>query len=87
MRAPDRLRACCRQPDMLHLPLRDQFLHRAGDFLDRRRGIDPMLIEQIDHLRLEPLERSVRHFLDVPGRLFNPPRPADDRSRSGQTRT
>ena len=47
------------------LPFPDQVLHRARDVLDRHVGVDAVLVEQIDGVDLEPLERRVDHLLDV----------------------
>ena len=63
MRAPDGLRAGLGQSEMLDLALADQVLHRAGDVLDRHVRVDAVLIEQIDGVGLEPLERG---FGDLP---------------------
>ena len=52
---------------MLDLPLRDQLLHRAGNFLDRYIGIDAVLVEQVDLLDAEPLERSLGNRADMLG--------------------
>ena len=65
MRAPNRLRARLGQTEMLDLAFRDQFLHRAGNVLDRHIGIDAVLIEQIDHVRPKPLQRFFRDLADM----------------------
>ena len=52
---------------MLDLALRDQVLHRAGDVLDRHIGIDPMLIEEIDRLDPQPLQRAFGRLPDAFG--------------------
>ena len=51
---------------MLDLTLPDQLLHRAGNVFDRHVRIDAVLIEEIDDLGLEPLERG---FGDLPDML------------------
>ncbi len=53
----------------------NQILHGAGDVLDRHVGIDAVLIEQVDHLDVQPLQRSVRHRLDVLGPAVQRPVP------------
>jgi hypothetical protein len=47
------------------LALLDQLLHRPPDVFDRHVRIDTVLIEQIDRVDLEPLERGLRDLLDV----------------------
>ena len=65
MRATDRLYSCFRKAEVLHLSLPNQFLYRTGDFFDRNVRINAMLIEQIDGLHLESLERTFDGFLDM----------------------
>ena len=52
---------------MQHLPLVDERLHRPGHVLDRHRGVDPVLIEQVDALHPQPRERGVADFADMFG--------------------
>lgn len=52
---------------LLHLAFPDQILDRARDVLDGDVRIDPMLIEKIDGLDLEPPERTLRGLPDVLG--------------------
>src|SRR5271166_457294 len=61
--APNRLRTGLRQPEMLHLARRDQLLDCAGDILDRHVRINAVLVEEIDALDAEPLERGIRNLL------------------------
>ncbi len=63
--AADRLRAGLGQAEMLDLALLDQVLDRAGHVLDRHVGIDAVLIEQIDAVGPEPLQRASATCLDV----------------------
>ena len=65
--ATDRLRSGFRQAEMLDLALGDQLAHRPGDVLDRHVAIDPVLIEEVDPVGLEPLERGLGHLADVLG--------------------
>ena len=65
MRAADRLHAGFRQAEVLDLAFLDQILHRARDILDRHVRVDAVLIEQIDHVGLEPLQRGLGDLLDV----------------------
>jgi hypothetical protein len=60
-------------PEMLDLPFRDQVLEGAGDVLDRHVRIDAVLVEEVDQVDLEPLQR----------RNEGPPA----RTASGQKRT
>src|SRR5215475_12710837 len=48
---------------MPDLALLNQFLHRSGDVFDRRVRVDAVLIEKIDGLDPEPLERGLGDLL------------------------
>src|SRR6202044_3134494 len=61
----DSLRARLGKPKVLHLALLDEIFHGSGNVFDRNIRIDTMLIEQIDDISSEPLERGFRNFLDV----------------------
>src|SRR5438128_3506280 len=65
MRATDRLRACFRKAEVLHLALLNQVLHRSCYILDRHARVNSVLVVQIDDVGLEPLERALGRFLDV----------------------
>jgi hypothetical protein len=52
---------------VLDLALLDQVLDRAGHLLDGDLGVDPVLVEQVDDLDLEPLEGTLGGLLDVVG--------------------
>jgi len=52
---------------MPDLALGDEVAHRPRDLLDRDIAVDPVLIEEIDVVRAEPRERSLRDRADVPG--------------------
>ena len=67
VRAADRLHAGFRQAEVLHLPRLNQFLHRSRHVFDRHVGIDAVLIEQVDDLGLESLQRAFDALLDVLG--------------------
>ena len=67
MCAPDCFHARFRQAEVFDLARLNQFLHRAGDIFDRHIRINAMLIEQINRLDLEPLERAFDRLLDVLG--------------------
>ena len=53
------------RPKCLTLPCPNQLLHRARHVLDRHLGVDPVLVEEIDRVDLEPLERGLGDLLDV----------------------
>src|SRR5665213_1885820 len=59
VRTPDRRGACLRQAEVSYLPGGDQISYRTCDVFDRYRRIDPMLIEEINYVRLQALERCV----------------------------
>ena len=65
MCAPNGLRAGLRQPEVPHLPLLDQLLHRAGDILDRHGRVDPVLIEEVDVRPSSAAAARPRPLLDV----------------------
>src|SRR5579885_165510 len=65
VRTTDGLHTGFRKTEILDLARSDQILDRAGDVFDRHLVIDAMLVEEIDGLDLEPLERSLRDLFDV----------------------
>jgi hypothetical protein len=67
MSSADGLDAGLRQAEMLDLALDDQLLDGAGDVFDRHVEIDTMLVEQVDAICLQALERRLRHGLDMLG--------------------
>jgi hypothetical protein len=50
---------------VLHLALADQRLHRARDIFDGNLRVDPVLIEKVDAIGAQPLERRLRHLANV----------------------
>src|SRR5690606_9625451 len=44
-----------------------QLPDRAGDVFDWDIRVDPVLVEQVDHLGVESAQRCVRHLLEVLG--------------------
>ena len=54
-------------PKCLTLPSRDEVADGAGDILDRHVGIDPVLVEQVDGLDAEPLQRALDRLADTLG--------------------
>ena len=63
----DRLHARFGQTEVLHLAFANQVLDRTGDVLDRHVGIDTVLVEQIDAVRPEALQRRLGYLADVLG--------------------
>src|SRR5207249_2702837 len=61
----DGLHACFRESEMFHLALLNQILHGSGDVFDRHVGIDAVLIQQVDDIGLEALERGLGDLLDA----------------------
>ena len=53
------------RPKCLTLPCLDQLLHRPGHVLDGHVRVDAVLIEQVDGVGPEPLERRLGDLLDV----------------------
>ena len=62
---PDGLRARLAQAEEPRLPLRDQLGHGADDVLDRHLGIHAVLVQQVDVVGAEPLERALHRLADV----------------------
>ena len=60
------------RPKCLTLPSLDQVLHRAGDVLDRHVRVDAVLVEQVDDVGPEPLQRASATSRMCSGRLFRP---------------
>ena len=57
---------------MLDLALLNQVLHRSRHVFDRHVRVDAVLIEQIDDIGLEALERGLGDLLDVLGPTVQP---------------
>jgi hypothetical protein len=55
------------QPEVLHLALANQVFHRPGHVFDGHIGIDPVLVEQVNGLDLEPFEGGFDDLPDVLG--------------------
>jgi hypothetical protein len=73
VRAPDRLHARLGKPEVLDLAFLDQLPDRAGDVFDRHVRVDAVLVEQIDRVDLEPLERALDGLFDVLRPAVEPP--------------
>ena len=65
--AADGLCACFGEAEVLYLACLDQILDGAGGFFDGRIGIDAMLVEEVDGVGLQTLERAFDDLLDVVG--------------------
>src|ERR1700722_4044918 len=59
MRAADRRCPGFWQAEVPDLALRDQVTDRAGDLLDRRAGIDSVLVQQVDRVDLQAPQGGV----------------------------
>jgi len=67
MRAADRLNAGFGEAEVLDLSCFDQLRDRAGDVFDRYIRIDAVLVEQVDRVGPESLQRSLDAALDCLG--------------------
>ncbi len=65
MRATNRLRTSFRQAEVLELACLNQLFHCACDVFDGHVRVKTVLIEQINRLYLEPLERGLGDLLDM----------------------
>jgi hypothetical protein len=65
VRAANRLRAGFRQAEMSDLAFADEVFHRAGDVLDRHVRIHAMLVEEIDAVGPQPLQRGIGDLADM----------------------
>jgi hypothetical protein len=65
--AADGLGSCFGQAEVLDLAHLDEVLDRSGHLFDEHLGVDPVLVEQVDGVGLEPREGGVGGLLDVVG--------------------
>ncbi len=65
MCAADRLHSGFRKAEMLDLPFLDQFLDCPRHVFDGDVRVHAVLIEQINDIGLQPLQRGFRHLFDV----------------------
>ena len=65
VRPADVLRPGLAETEVPHLPLPDEVRDSACHVLDRNLRIDAVLIEQVDDVRLQSLQRSLHHLSDV----------------------
>ena len=63
--ATNGLHPCFRKSEVLHLALLNQLFHRSRNVFDRHVGVNAVLIEQIDDIGLEALQRGLSDFLDM----------------------
>ncbi len=63
--AADRLRPGLGQAEVSHLAFGNQIAHGTGHIFNRHVRIDPVLIEQVDAVGLETLERGFGHRANV----------------------
>src|ERR1700679_1151711 len=57
-----------RKPKVLHLAFLDEFLDGAGSSFDGRVAIDAKLVEQVDNVCLQAIERLPGIFWITPGK-------------------
>src|SRR6266568_2176125 len=65
MCATDRLHACFRKAEVLHLACLNQPFHCPRHVFDRHVRVNAVLIEQINGINLETLERGLGHLFDA----------------------
>jgi hypothetical protein len=65
MRPTDCLRARLRESEIPDLALSDEIANRSGNVFDRHLWVDPVLVEQVDVVRPEPLQHLVDDLADV----------------------
>jgi hypothetical protein len=68
----DVLGARFRKPEMPELAFRDQLLYRGRDVFHRHGRIDAVLIEQVDMVGPQPLQRSLDYLADMLGLAIEP---------------
>lgn len=59
------MHSCLGKAGVLDLTLLNQILHRSRHVFDRDVRGNPMLVQQVNHIDLEPLERALDGLLDV----------------------
>ncbi len=59
--------ACPRRAEVAHLALGGQIPHGPGHVLDRHGGVDPVLVEQVDKVCAQALERCLGYGADALG--------------------
>ena len=80
--ATDCLHSCFREAEVLDFALPDQVLHRSRHVFDGHVRIDAVLIEQVDGIDPESLERALATCLMCSGRLSRPTQPGAPSGRS-----
>ena len=71
MGATDRLGPGLRQPDVLDLACVHELGERAHRLFDRRVGVDPVLVVEVDVVHVQPAERGVDRLPHVIGRAVD----------------
>ena len=65
MRTTDGVQPRFGQPEVPDLAFANQVFDRTGDVFDRHVGVDAVLVEEVDPIGLEPLQRRLRHLANV----------------------
>jgi hypothetical protein len=65
MRATDCLSTCLGKPEVLHLARLNQILYRSRNIFDGHIWVYGVLVEQVNNIDLEPLERFLGCLFDV----------------------
>jgi hypothetical protein len=73
VRATDRVRSCLRESEVADLARLHELRHRPDGLLDRDPGIHPMLVEQVDVVGPESIQRAVDRTPDVLGPAVGAP--------------
>src|SRR3954471_8247966 len=66
-RPPDGLSASLGEPEVADLALLHELGHRADRLLDRRLGVDAVLVVEVDRVDAEALERRLARLAHVVG--------------------
>ena len=65
MCATNGLHSCFGEAEVFHLACLNQFLYRSGYIFNRHVRVHTVLVEEIDHINLKPLQRAFYRLLDV----------------------
>ena len=71
VRAADRVRRRLAQADVAHLALFDELGHRSDRFLDLHVRVDAVLVEEVDVIGAEALQRALDRAAHVVGRAVD----------------
>src|SRR5271155_4845074 len=72
MSAPDRLRPCLGHAEVLDLSFLDKLLYRTRNIFDRNFDVNAVLIEKIQRIYPQALERCLGNLLNVFGPAVEP---------------